>query len=92
MHFRDGIVPWSFQLNMYRIVSVTIKNNKIPPSIHSLRVRVLSMKRLFATNKRDTPIRSVSVIPGKLNSGLVALKTVVKSAILKTIELPQIND
>ena len=73
------------------MASVPINNNNIPTRIHSLEVSVFPKNMLFATSKKDTPISRFSVIPGKLYSGLVALKTVVNSAPLNAKELPQMN-
>ena len=73
------------------MASVPINNNKIPTRSHSLEVSVLPKKKLFATSKKDTPISRVSVIPGKLYSGFVALKTVVNNTAPSAKELPQIN-
>ena len=73
------------------MASVPIRNNKIPHKIHSLWVWVFPKNRLFATSNKDTPISRVSVIPGKLYSGFVALKAVGNSAPLNIKELPQIN-
>jgi hypothetical protein len=55
------------------MAKVPIRASKIPPNTHSLCVNDFPKKRLFATNNREIPMSNVSVMPGKLYSGLVAL-------------------